>query len=293
MQLISISNIRTVRLCRAVRPLSSLGVIFIALLSGGCGTAARLDLPYLSSGDVVSYRSGKAFRHLLIERSAVTAATTDSANGGSWLHVYIEGDGIPWIDHRYVSADPTPSKPLALALMAADDSAAIYLGRPCYFDTRDPHCQPLHWTGGRYGEAVIGSMAAVLLDYCDRRLVLIGYSGGGVIAALLARRLPCAAALVTVAANLDIDAWTQLHGYLPLAASLNPAQLDSGAALAQLHFSGGKDSNVPAATARRFFEKNRLRPSIYPHFDHQCCWVQQWPGILAEIDALKAAVATR
>ena len=70
-------------------------------------------------------------------------------------------------------------------------------------------------------------MAAALSDILQRRpyqgLVLIGYSGGGVLAMLLAEQFPATQAVVTVAGNLDTDAWAIEHGYSPLRGSLNPA----------------------------------------------------------------------
>ena len=40
---------------------------------------------------------------------------------------------------------------------------------------------------------------------------------------LLAERLEMTQAVVTIAANLDTDAWTELHGFSALEGSLNPA----------------------------------------------------------------------
>ena len=50
----------------------------------------------------------------------------------SVLHVYLEGDGTPWVRKRLAAFDPTPRKPVMLALMALDALPSVYLGRPCY-----------------------------------------------------------------------------------------------------------------------------------------------------------------
>ena len=49
-----------------------------------------------------------------------------------------------------------------------------------------------------------------------REVTFVGYSGGGVLAVLIAERLDNVAGVITVGANLDTDAWTEHHGYLPL-----------------------------------------------------------------------------
>ena len=63
------------------------------------------------------------------------------------LHVYLEGDGVPWITRTLIALDPTPRNPLALRLMALDPAPALYLARPCYNGTaKAPGCNPLSFT---------------------------------------------------------------------------------------------------------------------------------------------------
>ncbi|TQV84029.1 alpha/beta hydrolase [Exilibacterium tricleocarpae] len=290
--LIRIGHIITRGLALIDRFLAKLIPCLAALAAAGCQAPMLPDFESLAPADAVGYRAGKPFRHLVVERlQPAAAAARQPATGGGWLHVYIEGDGIPWINHRHINDDPTPRYPLALHLMSLDSGRAIYLGRPCYFGTDDPHCETTYWTDGRYAEPVIDSMMSVLGDYCENhRLVLIGYSGGGVIALLGARQLPCADLVVTVASNLDIEGWTAFHGYLPLRTSVNPAAVEPPAGVRQLHLVGGRDQNVPLAATRRFFQHTATTPAIYPRYDHRCCWVEEWPRILQQIEAVKASM---
>jgi len=209
------------------------------------------------------------------------------------LHVYIEGDGHAWHRRYRASGDPTPREPLGLELAAADRAArVIYLARPCQYTlARDAAiCTPGYWTGARYGEEVIAAMDQALSKLknahgdADEGIVLIGYSGGGTVAALLAARRKDVRALITLAANLDHVAWTRGHGDSPLKGSLNAADVAARLRLLpQRHFAGGKDRVVPLAVLRSYLRRmggddTSLR--VIPDFDHHCCWLRAWPAML-------------
>lgn len=203
------------------------------------------------------------------------------------LHVYIEGDGLPWLLPGLVSSDPTPRTPLMLRLMAQDTGQAIYLGRPCYFGfAQTQHCNPWWWTDGRFAPEVLDSMAVALARlmsrYKDASVVLIGHSGGGALAMLLATRPIKVAAVVTLAGNLDTAAWTQQHHYSDLSGSLNPAQMATlDQRITQLHFQGGRDLNIPPALVTLFAARQpNAHFIVYPELDHRCCWEEKWPEIL-------------
>ena len=204
------------------------------------------------------------------------------------LHVYLDGDGTPELA-GYPAVDPTPREPLVLDLMALDGGPAIYLGRPCYHGLADrASCVPALWTSARYSDTVVASMAAVarrVIAARDvERVVWIGYSGGGVLAALLARRMPETVGLVTIAANLDIDAWSDARGAPRLVDSLNPASqpaLPPG--VRQRHYAGGRDELVrPAITRQGVGPGAEL--VVVADYDHRCCWVTLWPDVLTWLD---------
>ena len=124
------------------------------------------------------------------------------------LHIYLEGDGKPWLRGQFVTDDPTPKNPLALQLMAEAPYSAVYLGRPCYFGfARTPPCGPRYWTSARYGEEVVNSLVSAIaqLRRDQQPILLIGYSGGGTLASLLAGRLSGDVRLLTIAGNLDLS----------------------------------------------------------------------------------------
>ena len=226
--------------------------------------------------------SGELFEHVVYE------SHLDNIEKGT-LKVYIEGDGLPWYRGRSPSGDPTPGEPLALRLMAQDLTAAIYIGRPCYFGlNHSSNCTSTIWTFARYSEEVIASMNRVVKQYQEilgiTKVVLIGYSGGGVIATLMAKDINLPTFLLTISANLDIDAWTTSRGFLPLDESLNPVDfIEQLQDIRQLHLIAVEDKTVPPFVTRLYTDKlPRLSSRQYPNFDHKCCWVSLWRQILRE-----------
>ncbi len=207
------------------------------------------------------------------------------------LTIYIEGDGLAWISRETVSDDPTPRNPLALQLaLAQPEGNAAYLARPCqYIGAVRSGCDARYWTDARFSPDVVAAsdeaVAALKERFGAQKLTLVGYSGGAAVAALVAARRSDVVSLVTVAGNLDHRAWTQLHRISPLSASLNP--LDERAALAeipQVHFLGGRDEIVPATLVEGFVAgMHDARVVRLPDYDHQCCWVANWPRLWREI----------
>ena len=204
------------------------------------------------------------------------------------LHVYIEGDGTPYLNRWTIAADPTPRRPLMLQLMALDPQPAVYVGRPCYFGGAGQQpCTPLDWTTGRFSERVVDSMARIIeravSDGGHRYVEIFGHSGGGALAVLLARRLPQVTAVVTLAGNLDTDAWCELHHYSRLDRSMNPvAEGILPPALRQRHYVGEHDTVTPPqlvdAAARSLGASGAHTLSGVTHSKG---WEDYWPSLLA------------
>lgn len=232
-------------------------------------------------------------RVLTTDRLPLFSYAPDRQAAGEQLTVYIEGDGFAWLTRSQPSADPTPREPVALRLALAQPAGKIaYLARPCqYVDAERSGCSARYWTEARFAPEVIAAtdQAVTQLKATTgaERLVLVGYSGGAAVAALLAARRDDVVRLVTVAGNLDHRAWTRHHGVSPLNASLNPADsLVRLAGLPQQHFVGERDTVIPPALVADFVA--RLGPQapasvrVVEGFDHQCCWAERWPALLAD-----------
>lgn len=210
------------------------------------------------------------------------------AAGSRTLVVYIEADGSPWVTRFKLANDPTPRDPVALKLAVKEPAPAVlYLARPCHHTRKtDPKCHPAYWSTHRYAPEVVTAVSAAI-DAAKARagaaqVRLIGYSGGGAVAALVAAGRRDVSGIVTVAANLDHAAWTAHHKVSPLTGSLNPA--DRAAKLQgvrQVHYVGAKDRIVPRkiveAYARRMTDRASTRIVEMKGFDHGCCWERAWP----------------
>ncbi len=202
------------------------------------------------------------------------------------VSVYIEGDGFAWATRHRPSADPTPTRATGLRLAALDPSAnLIYLARPCQFIGHDPACRVAYWTDRRYAEEVVASMNGALnqalTQVPGQDIRLVGYSGGGAIAALLAERRSDVMSLRTVAGNLDVAAVNRHHRVSAMPESLNP--IDAAprlASLPQIHFVGGADKVVPPFVAQGFVaalgNDRCARIVREPTATHEDGWEETW-----------------
>lgn len=258
-----------------------LGALLLAI--GGCASnAERIDAQARAAGLTRTVLESDGLPTLIYSK----AGPSDSGR----LLVFLEGDGRPWHAGIEPSADPTTRNPIALQLMQRTPGNAAYVGRPCYHNLGGERCTSDLWTSARYSEEVVHAMANAVREAARRAnardIVLVGYSGGGALAVLLAERLETITAVVTIAANLDIDAWTRHHGYLPLDRSLNPATSSHAHPWREIHLLGMRDTTVPPVTADAYFQR-------YPHtqrwtFDehgHVCCWLDAWPALWQKIAA--------
>lgn len=253
--------------------------MFLLIVSLLAGCAAQPDAESLARDHDIplSYIRADGFRLPVLGAPATSSGE---------LRVYLPGDGVPWRRHE-PSANPTGRRHVALELLLRDPAPSVLLGRPCYLQRQlDAACDPELWTAGRYSETVVSALDQALNMLIARSgarsLLLIGYSGGGTLATLLGARQRLPTIVVTIAANLDIEAWTRHHRHLPLSTSLNPArEIPAGAYFPQLHFYGEADQVVPPDTLSAYRERHPTATWIpQPGFDHRCCWIEAWPKLL-------------
>jgi pimeloyl-ACP methyl ester carboxylesterase len=252
------------------------GVFFLA----GCTSLAE---EFARKADALKLKrevvTGSRFQHVIYIKTGPLSKT---------LHIYLDGDGILWIAGR-PSDDPTPRNPMVLNLMALDRAPAIYVGRPCYHGVKATGaCSSHFWLKDRYSEEVVASLSTVIKQLIEHggygNVAWFGHSGGGALAVLLASRFPQTTSVVTLAANLDLDAWAAYTGHSDLSGSLNPASLPPlPGSVSQRHYAGGKDRIVPPALMAKAAAHLGSELIVLDDYDHICCWERIWRTVLDEL----------
>lgn len=205
------------------------------------------------------------------------------------LTIYVEGDGLAWLSSDMPSSDPTPVTPVGLQLALAQPGGnAAYLARPCQY-VASARCAQRYWTNQRFAPEVVAATNQAVDELKQRfgasRLILVGYSGGAAVAALVAAQRNDVARLVTIAGNLDHRAWTTQLRLTPLTGSLNPADYKTAlAGIPQWHFAGKRDKLVPLALVQAFAAgMPAARVRTLEGYDHKCCWAENWDKLWKEI----------
>lgn len=181
---------------------------------------------------------------------------------GAPLKVYIEGDGHAFDARGVPTNDPTPTNTFMRSLAADDPSPnVVYLARPCQYITSRA-CTQKDWTIGRFSPTLIHSMdmavSAMMRKAQTQQVILIGYSGGGMMAAQIAAAHPQSVKkLITIAGVLNHSQWTHYHGDAPLVESVDLSITPTFLQIPQVHYVGGRDLVVPAELTL-----NVLPPSV-------------------------------
>lgn len=208
------------------------------------------------------------------------------------IHVYIEGDGFAYINAAQASNDPTPHTATGLALALADNAAnVVYLARPCQYTlAKSPSCNVAFWTSARFSEPIIAAMDDALNQikqaHGTQKMALIGYSGGGAVAVLLAARRTDIQSLRTVAGNLNHQAVNQFHHVSPMPQSLNAIDVTNQIRqIPQVHFVGGQDTVIPSFIAQQFAQKVGAcaQLSMVKNASHSDGWQENWPQLMQQI----------
>ncbi|MCK5355732.1 MAG: hypothetical protein KAJ63_11475, partial [Methyloprofundus sp.] len=256
----------------------------LAFLNACTSPSTRFHNEAMAQHFNVAHLTTPLFQHIIYSNNAQREPSKNM------LHIYLDGDGTPWVRKYVIAKDPTSRNRMILDLMGMDRTPSILLGRPCYYGLyTSPECHPRYWTSHRYAAEVVHSMKEALIKWLIqhpqfKNITFIGYSGGGTLAMLLAPYFKQTTQVVTVAANLDIEQWALLHAYSPLTGSLNPiTQRKLPKTIKQLHFAGALDKNTPATITKSYAAtKGRSKVFILNNQAH-CCWNEHWLEILAII----------
>ena len=277
-------------ICNNTARTAWLGVFLLTIVAiGGCSS-----LPYgqyeRQAADTIAHSGGMRAVSEPAGEFVLLSYRRGLRTSSGPVHVYLEGDGRAWRARR-PPRDPTPVDPMGLRLAAQDPAPAVlWVGRPCMYLPAQAaaRCGPEWWTSHRYSAEVVDAINAVISRAVGKRKVmLIGHSGGGALATLVAARRDDVTALLTVCAPLDLSYWTEQGAMTPLHGSLNPVDVAHLlAALPQRHLAGSADRVVPPEVVRRFVRA--LPPSttaqleVKTGYTHQCCWAKDWPQLITQ-----------
>ncbi len=160
------------------------------------------------------------------------------------------------------------------------------MARPCQF-VSVPGCTPALWTSRRFSPEVLGALGRALDDvksrYGNQGFELVGYSGGGALALLLAGRREDVWQVQTLAGNLSPAEWARMLELTPLEGSLEPLQYrERLARIPQRHLLGAEDRQMPAGVAafyaRQLGEAPCLELVSLSGVTHERGWQQAWPS---------------
>ncbi len=270
-----------------------LTTVILPFLLTGCLTVPS-GAERLSAADTIAQGAGLHRSRIRTQPFLITAYSRVNEPGKD-LHIYIEGDGYAWVTRNRVSGDPTPRRPVALELAAEDPALnVVYLARPCQYTPMEmnPACEDeAYWTDKRFSGEVMDSMDQAIdkfvKDTQSSGIHLIGYSGGGTVAAVVASRRADVKSLRTVAGNLDLEGFTEHHEVSPMAeGAMGPMSVAGPLkAIPQYHFTGSEDPIVPSFLAENFLGKSGNSSCVHIRevegADHVNGWVEAWPKLLA------------
>ena len=271
-------------------------LILSCLYLSGCLSSTQIPTSGLRALQAAQLAKKAGWKEHTIHTSSFTlkAYGSPASSRTKVLTIYIEGDGLAWLSENSPSNNPTPmiATGLKMALHDQKNKPVAYLARPCQFVFKDAWrtCRQDYWTNLRFAPEVIHAMnqAVEYLKhyYHAQQIVLIGYSGGGTIAALLSAKRQDVIQLITVVALLDINHWVKQEHLTPLFGSLNPADAwQKLISIPQTHWVGGKDKvvskEVALGFAQRFPPAKKPKINVVPGFNHTCCWARDWMSLLS------------
>ena len=174
------------------------------------------------------------------------------------VHIYIEGDGHAFDAYGVPTSDPTPRGTMLRDLVSRDRATnVVYMARPCQF-IMSPVCDETDWTDGRFSAQVVDSVATAIRKIAGKRpIILVGYSGGGLLSGVIINWHPeiRVKKWVTIAGVPNHAAWTKYFGDAPLVNSLD---LDTLPNVPAVHYIGSRDRVVPPELSRKFWPTDQI-----------------------------------
>jgi len=262
-------------------------ILTIALLSSGCVSKLSPKVRQ-HTADTVAQSGNLVQQKIATDDFLLTTYQRfDATADNKQMVVYIEGDGMAWISRDQLSSNPTPVQPIALKLASIDTNAnVLYVARPCQYlwPQKMNRCSSKYWSNKRGSEEVISSINQAISIVKQKQNIssirLIGYSGGGGIAALIADRRADVSEFVSVSGNLNYKLFTQTHNLSPMNGSIDPITVANQiGSIPQIHYVGADDKIIPKQIALSFSDKVKVINNV----SHDN-WPDKWAQILKTVN---------
>jgi hypothetical protein len=262
-------------------------ILTIALLSSGCVSKLSPKVRQ-QTADTVAQAGNLVQQKIATDDFLLTTYQRfDATSDNKQMVVYIEGDGMAWISRDQLSSNPTPVQPVALKLASIDTNInVLYVARPCQYlwPQKMNRCSSKYWSNKRSSEEVISSINQAISIVKQKQNIssirLIGYSGGGGIAALIADRRADVNEFVSVSGNLNYKLFTQTHDLSPMNGSIDPITVANQiGSIPQIHYVGADDKIIPKQIALSFSDKVKVISDV----SHDN-WPDKWAQILRTIN---------
>lgn len=266
--------------------LSNLLIFVLAFTLTSCGTLSPMERK--DNADKIALSNG--FNNKLVRGDKFLIYTYQKITDQAKPYViYIEGDGFI-ASRGSISSDPTPRNPVLITLASIDNRPnVVYIARPCQYslEYNSNICDKSYWTSKRLSNDSVESINEVIKTIARNNDVnLVGFSGGGGIAILVAARNPNIKSVITIAGNLDHIKFNKIHNAEPMMESLNPIDYTAKIQnIPQLHLSGEDDKIVPPVIAESFTKKSSskcVHQKTFAGCTHAKGWSLVWKDIIKE-----------
>lgn len=207
------------------------------------------------------------FNYLEVSANSYTLAVWQKmSDTTSPVHIYIEGDGHSFNSYGYPTNDPTPHDTFLREIAFNDPNKnVVYIARPGQF-IKSKNKNQKDWTTGRFSKDIVESVSQIIKEISNnRKIILIGYSGGALLSGLVINQNPDLQIekWITIAGVLNHTKWTTQLNLLPLKDSLDLQFLPT---VNQVHLAGEKDRIVPIELTKSIVPKEIL--IIVPNATH-------------------------
>lgn len=264
-------------------------IFFILLGICACKSTSQARL---ETADLLAARAGMTEENISVLPFIIRSYQRLNDPNEETVRIYIEGDGYAWQNLTTPSHNPTPVNPIGLKLATHDSGRNVmYFARPCQYNQLYDikTCKNDYWTSNRFSSEIVDAMDQAIKKALSKtkfkKIELIGFSGGGAIAVLLAAQRNDIYSIRTVAGNLDTKTFTDIHNVSEMTGSKNPVSVALKInTVPQIHFIGAKDYIISEEIFHSYYKASQhsqcVKSFVLKNADHQKSWVINWGKLL-------------